>query len=554
MFGVGIHFSIRDLLAVRGIAIPGAIGQIVVATALGTALGMALGWGLGGGLVLGLALSVASTVVLIRALEERRELDTNQGRIAVGWLIVEDLFTVVVLVLIPAVAPILAGTTGGSDPLGVVGDLALALGNALLFAVVIAVIGVRIVPRVLVSVARDGSRELFTLGVLAVALGIAFLSSEVFGVSLALGAFVAGVVVGESDVSHQAAADAVPLRDAFAVLFFASVGMLVDPGFLLAHPVEITAVVLLIVGAKALAAFGIVVVLGHPVRTALTIAAALAQIGEFSFILATLGMALGLLPSDGFQLIVAGAVISITLNPVLFGSIESLDRRLRDQRWVRAIIERQAGALRQLPGGVEADWRGGHTIIAGYGRVARIVAPALDRRGFRYIVISTDRRTVERLRARGKHAIYGDATNRELLLEAGVRQARMVVAAVNDGHAARLIVDRARELNPRVRIVARSPSDEDAASLRALGPDVEAVFGERELAIQMLRYALRRYGISVNEVELIAQGLRRRGHQARPDPRPPLVNGEVLRGLRLRVGRVRRWVGRRGRPVLGSAS
>ena len=549
MFGVGIHFSIRDLMAVRGIAIPGAIAQIAAATALGTVLGMALGWGFGGGLVLGLALSVASTVVLVRALEERNELATTQGRIAVGWLIVEDLFTVVVLVLLPTVAPILAGATGEAAPLEIAGSLLHALGKAILLAVVVAVIGARLVPRILVSVARDGSRELFTLGVLAIALGIAFLSSELFGVSLALGAFLAGVVVGESDVSHQAAADAVPLRDAFAVLFFVSAGMLVDPGFLVTHALEIAAVVALIVIAKSAVAFGIVVLLGHPVRTALTISAALAQIGEFSFILAILGMSLGILPAAGFQLIVAGALISITINPVLFGLVEGLDARLRDRGWVRAVVERRAGELGRLPEGGDVPLPGGHTIIAGYGHVARIIAPALDRRGFRYAVISTDRRTVEQLRARGKAAIYGDASNREVLEEAGGRRARLVVAAVNDGHAARRIVERARELNPKIRIVARSPSDADAAALRALGPDVEAVFGERELAIQMLRYALRRYGIGVNEVELIAQGLRRRGRQAHRHELAPVVNRYVTRRLRVGIARLARRFGRRERPV-----
>ena len=558
MFGVGIHFSIRDLLAVRGVAIPGAIGQIAVASALGTVLGLALGWSIGGAVVLGLALSVASTVVLLRALEERHELGTTQGRIAVGWLIVEDLFTVVVLVLLPTVAPILTGaTSGGASPLAMAGSLAVALGSAALFAVVIVVVGTRAVPRLLVAVARDGSRELFTLGVLAIALGIAFASSAVFGVSLALGAFLAGVVVGESDVSHQAAADALPLRDAFAVLFFVSVGMLVDPAFLFAHPIEIAAVVALIVVAKSAAAFVIVVALGHPVRTALTVAAALAQIGEFSFILATLGVSLGVLPIEGFQLIVAGALISITINPALFATVGRLDRRLRDHPWIRAVIEHRGGDLRWLEPALDAAPLTGHTIIAGYGRVGRIIAPALDRRGFSYVVISTDRRTVERLRSRGTRAIYGDASHRELLREAGIAHARLVIAAVNDSHATRLIVDRAREENQHVRVIARSHSDAEASNLRGGDSSVEAIFGERELAVQMLRFALRRYGISINEIEMIAQGLRRRSEGPPGPPGPPLPPRSIsdrLRRARRRVGRVLRRYGGRRRPESGSAA
>jgi CPA2 family monovalent cation:H+ antiporter-2 len=329
MFGVGIHFSIPDLLAVRGTAIPGAIGQILVATLLGAGLGVLLGWGLTGGLVLGLAVSVASTVVLLRALGERGELDTPQGRIAVGWLIVEDLFTVLVLVLLPTLAPVLLGT-GGS-----LADIALGLGLAVaklaLFAGLMLVGGVRVVPRILAHVERTGSRELFTLAVLAIAIGIAVTAYAVFGVSFALGAFLAGVVLNEAETSHRAAEDALPLRDAFAVLFFVSVGMLFDPAFLLDQPLAVVLVVLLVIGAKGAAAFLIVVLLRRPIRVALTVAAALSQVGEFSFILATLGLTLGLIPSDAFQLVVAAAIVSITLNPFLFRLVEPLERRIRSR-------------------------------------------------------------------------------------------------------------------------------------------------------------------------------------------------------------------------------
>ncbi len=330
MFGVGIEFSIKDLLAVRRIAIPGAVGQFVVATFLGVGLGVALGWGIGAGLILGLAASVASTVVLLRTLDDRGELDAPQGRIAVGWLIVEDLFTVVILVVLPTIASLL-GTTGSgpTDGMGAVGSVALALGKAAIFAVVMIVGGARFVPWLLNHVAQQGSRELFTLAVLAIALGIAFVSSTVFGVSFALGAFLAGAVVGESDMSHQAAADALPLRDAFAVLFFVSVGMLLDPNFLITYPLAILAMVGLVVVSKSIVKFAIVTLFGYPLRTGLTVGVGLAQIGEFSFILGTVGLTLGLLPTEGFQLIVAGSLLSIAINPFLFRVVDPLDRRLR---------------------------------------------------------------------------------------------------------------------------------------------------------------------------------------------------------------------------------
>jgi monovalent cation:H+ antiporter-2, CPA2 family len=341
MFGVGIHFSVGDLLAVRATAIPGAIGQILVATLLGIGPGIALGWGFGGGLVLGLAVSVASTIVLLRALEARDEVDSPQGRIAVGWLIVEDLFTVLVLVLLPSLAPMLLGQ--GGDTAGVLVDLLVALAKLGAFGALMLVVGVRVVPRLLLWVKDTGSRELFTLSVLAVAIGIAVAAYAVFGVSFALGAFLAGVVLNESEISHQAAEDALPLRDAFAVLFFVSVGMLFDPAFLAREPGAIILVTLLVVGAKSLAAFAIVVLLRRPLRVALTVGAALSQVGEFSFILATLGLSLALIPEDAFQLVVAAALVSITLNPFLFRLIGPLE----------AAIQSRPGLLRVLDGRAE---------------------------------------------------------------------------------------------------------------------------------------------------------------------------------------------------------
>jgi CPA2 family monovalent cation:H+ antiporter-2 len=511
MFGVGIHFSIRDLLAVRRIAIPGAIGQITVVTLLGFGFSMGLGWGPGAGLVLGLAISVASTVVLLRALTDRGELDTDQGRVAIGWLIVQDIVTVAVLVLLPSIAPVLGGT-GQGEPAAAAGplvDILVALGKATVFAALMAVAGVRFVPWLLRLVAREGSRELFTLAVLALALGIAYVSSAVFGVSFALGAFLAGAVVGESDMSHQAAADALPLRDAFAVLFFVSVGMLLDPTYLLANPLQIVAVLVLIVLAQPLVAFAIVAAFGHPLRVGLTVAAGLGQIGEFSFILGTMGLTLGLLPAAGFQLIVAGALFSIALNPLLFRAIEPLERALHDVRFLAALRARHAGDRVTLEEPVR-DLLRQHAILCGYGRVGRLIGPALERRGFTYVVIATQRDEIDALRARGIAAVYGDASNPEVLELAHLEQARLVIVASSDANETRLIVDRVRAMAPSVDLVVRTHSDSEAAHLRAVSSRVQAVHGERELAVQMARYALRRFGVSSTEAESIAQGLRGR--------------------------------------------
>ncbi|NJD30179.1 MAG: sodium:proton antiporter [Chloroflexi bacterium] len=508
MFGVGIHFSIRDLLAVRSIAIPGAVGQSLVATALGVLLGVALGWGLVGGLVLGLSISVASTVVLLRALMERGELDTQQGRIAVGWLIVEDLFTVGVLVLLPPIAPLLQGESG--DLLAPLAGVGLALAKAAVFAALMVVVGGKVVPAVLAVVARERSRELFTLSVLAIAIGIAWSASAVFGVSFALGAFLAGAVLSGSDMSHQAAADALPLRDAFAVLFFVSVGMLLDPGYLVSAPLAILAVTLLIVVAKSAAAFAIVSTLGYSVRTSLTVSAALAQIGEFSFILATLGLALDLIPPEAYQLVVAGAIVSISLNPFVFRLVEPLERWLHDRPRLLSRLERRASHLSVLPV-VETDALRSHAVLCGYGRVGKMVATAFERRGFRYVVISDDRREVERLRDAGVLALYGDAANEDLLQAAHVETARVLIVAISDAQSARLAVERTRGLAPRVPVVVRTHSGTAALDFRAMGSGVQPVHAERELAIQIARFSLRRFGVSAVEVDAIATGLRERG-------------------------------------------
>jgi monovalent cation:H+ antiporter-2, CPA2 family len=509
MFGVGIHFSFRDLLAVRGIAIPGAVVQITVATALGIGLALIMGWGLVAGLVFGLSLSVASTVVLLRALIQRNALETVHGRAAVGWLIVEDIFTVLVLVLLPSFALLATGDGSGGSVLFALGE---ALLKAMVLGVLMVVVGARVVPWLLIQVAREGSQEMFTLGVLAVALGIAFASSAVFGVSLALGAFLAGAIVGETDVSHKAAADALPLRDAFAVLFFVSVGMLLDPSYLVANPLAVLAVMALVVLGKSLAAIGIVAVLGYPLRTGLTVAAGLAQIGEFSFILATAGVGLAVLPNDAYQLVVAGAIISITLNPLLFAVVDPIDAWFKARPGMRRKLERDGGPLAR-PAPLHEPMSG-HAVICGWGRVGRTVARALESRGFGYVVIEEHRRTVEGLRERGIQALYGDIADADLLKHAGIARARVLVFAAYDPPAAEFAVEHSRRMNPRIEIVARVETPEEARRLLDRGAS-QTVEGERELAVQMARYTLRRFGVTSREVEVIAQGLRRR-----PDPSP----------------------------------
>ena len=509
MFGVGIHFSLRDLLAVRGIAIPGAIVQSTIATLLGIGLAGLLGWDLVSGLVLGLSLSVASTVVLLRALIQRNALDTIHGRAAVGWLIVEDIFTVLVLVLLPTLALLTGSGNGdGTDALPALAEAVFKTGA---LAAVMVVAGTRVVPWLLVQVAHEGSQEMFTLGVLAVALGIAFASSAIFGVSLALGAFLAGTVVGETDLSHKAAADALPLRDAFAVLFFVSVGMLLDPAYLIENPLAVLAVLALVVVGKAAAAMGIVVALGYPIRTGLTVAAGLAQVGEFSFILVTAGVGEGLMPEEAYQLVVAAAILSITLNPFIFALVDPIDRWLKARPRLRRLLDRGSRELSRPEPGHEP--LSGHAVLCGWGRVGRTVARALEARGFRYVVVEEDRRTVEALRKRGIQAFYGDIADAELLKHAGIERARVLVFAAYDPPAAEFAVDYAKRVNPKIEIVARVETPEEARRLLEVGA-TQTVEGERELAVQMARYTLRRFGVTTREVEAIAQGLRRRAEPA----------------------------------------
>jgi CPA2 family monovalent cation:H+ antiporter-2 len=471
MFGVGLHFSMRDLLSVKAVAIPGALVQIVVATFFGWMLARVFGWSDGAGVVFGLALSVASTVVVLRGLEERRLLESDRGRIAVGWLIVEDLVMVLVLVLLPALAGLLTGGPGDA------GDVAKALGATLAkvggFIAFMLIVGRRVIPWVLERVAGSGSRELFTLCVLAIALGVAFGSAAMFGVSFALGAFFAGLLLSESEFSHQAANETLPLRDAFAVLFFVSVGMLFNPMIVLERPLELLATFAVIVGGNALIAWGISRVLGKPNKTALLLAVSLSQIGEFSFILTGLGVSLGILPKEGQDLVLAGALMSIIANPFLFAW---LDRR--DTREAREI--EAAAPVDDTPPPVPEDMSG-HAVLIGYGRVGSELGRLLTARGVPIVVIDAETHLVERARGAGLLAIRGNAVNARVLEEARPGTATTAMVAIPNALEAGEIIAALRVLNPALSIIARGHSDTEIKHLLEHGADA-AVMAERELA------------------------------------------------------------------------
>ncbi len=509
MFGVGLHFSLKDLMAVRAIALPGAIVQIAAATAMGAGLAAAFGWSLGAGIVFGLALSVASTVVLLRALEGRGLLDSDKGRIAVGWLIVEDLAMVLALVLLPALAPSLGGVAPqggqGGAAHGLLATLALTLAKVGVFMAVMLIGGRRFVPYLLGLAARTGSRELFTLAVLASAVGIAFASSELFGVSFALGAFFAGMVLAESDLSHQAAADSLPLQDAFAVLFFVSVGMLFDPGILLREPLSVLAVLGIILVGKSLAAVAIVLAFRHPLGTALTIAASLAQIGEFSFILVSLGLSLKLLPTEGRDLILGGAILSITLNPLFFALTDWIGRAVAARPHWAARFERNGTA--NLAVSAEAAPRRGHAIIVGYGRVGSTIAKALAAWDLPYIVVDRDRRRVVDLRAEGIEAVFGDATAPGILHAAGIEAAGLIVVATPEPHTTRRVVALAREAHPQIDTLVRTHNDAERRYFEEQGVGL-VLMAERELAFGMTLYALRSLGLKEGEARIFVDSTR----------------------------------------------
>jgi CPA2 family monovalent cation:H+ antiporter-2 len=486
MFGVGLHFSLGDLLSVRKIAIPGAIVQIIIATGLGMLLAWGMGWPWGSGLIFGICLSVASTVVLLRALEERRLLETNRGRIAIGWLIVEDLATVLVLVMLPAVAGLLGGKVeegAPNDVMSILKALAWTLGKVSVFIVLMFAVGRRVIPWVLERTASVGSRELFTLSVLAIALGVAYMSSALFDVSFALGAFLAGVVLNESKLSHEAANDSLPMRDAFAVLFFVSVGMLFDPKILIEQPLAILATFLIITVGKSLGALFIVRAFGHPIQTSLTIATALAQIGEFSFILAALGVSLGLLTEEARNLILASALLSIIVNPMLFAVLDRWNARREAAQQAAKDKKRDADDDDFLPDRAAIP-ASNHIILIGFGRVGSRVGRSLHEHGMPLVLIESDRDDCVEARKLGIPCILGNAVAPQVLADAHLASARALLVAIPQTLEAGPIIKQAREVNPGIAILARAHSDEEVAYLLKAGADA-TIMGESEIARSM---------------------------------------------------------------------
>lgn len=488
MFGVGLHFSLKDLMSVRAIAVPGAIVQIASATALGMGLAWLMGWTIAAGVVFGLALSVASTVVLLRALQERRLVETERGHIAVGWLIVEDLAMVLTLVLLPAIANALASNTADASSIWL--SLGLTLGKVSAFVAIMLIVGRRVIPWILHFVAHTGSRELFRLSVLAISLGVAFGAAELFGVSFALGAFFAGMVLSESELSHRAASETLPLRDAFAVLFFVSVGMLFDPTILFRDFGPVLATFLIIVVGKSLAALAIVLLFRHPKATALTIAASLAQIGEFSFILAGLGVDLGMLPERGRDLILAGAILSIMVNPFLFALLDQWfakkDAKRDAAKAAQDLADAEAAAAREstrepLPVTALTD----HVVLVGHGRVGGFISSKLLSSNTPLLVIETNEDKVPDLRKEGVEVITGNAANPEVVAAANIGAARCLLVAIPDAFEGSQMVEQARALNPDLPIIARAHSDAEKDHLVKYGAS-SVVLGEQEIARAMV--------------------------------------------------------------------
>ena len=488
MFGVGMHFSVKDLLAVKGVAVPGAVVQMAVATGMGAALALSWGWALSAALVFGVSLSVASTVVLLRALEARGALDTPNGRIAVGWLVVEDLAMVLVLVLLPALAALASGEGGP----GRLGELPTVLGKTLLavggFVVLMLVVGRRVLPWLLWQISATGSRELFTLCVMAVAVSIAYGASFVFGVSVALGAFFAGLVLRESEFSHRAAEDSLPFRDAFAVLFFVSVGMLFDPKIVLERPVQVLAVTLIIMVGKSIAAALLVLALRYPLNSALTVSAALAQIGEFSFILIALATTLGLVPQEAMSLVVAGALLSIALNPALFSAVEPMRRWILARSALARQLEARHDPLAELPMDTAEQHLSGHVVLVDKGEAGAALAAALAAAGVPVVAVERERATVEALREQGRVAVFGDAAEAETLVQAHVADAAVLVVPGADSTTMRPVLEMARQLNPELRIVALADSAQEASWLQDSG--VHVVVQQPQALAEALRGAV----------------------------------------------------------------
>jgi len=477
MFGVGLHFSLADLISVRRVAVPGALVQMFVVAGLGTLVGWLFGFTIGGGLVYGMSLSVTSTVVLTRSFQDRHLMETERGHIAVGWSIVQDIATVLALVLLPPLAGVLNG--GDFNATNLVAALTLTFGTLGVFVALLFLVGRRVIPLMLHYTAHTGSRELFRLAVLSVALGVAFLSAELFGVSFALGAFFAGMILKESELAQRAAEESLPFRDAFAVLFFVSVGMLFNPVVLLdkAIPLLVTLTLVLIVSGGTV--FVMVRALGRPLADALVIAAGLAQIGEFAFILSGLGIALNVLPVEARDLILGASILSIFANPLMFVLADWLKAR-----YVPAPIPMAARAQAELQPTALKD----HAVLVGYGRVGQLVGETLKREGWPLLVIEDATDLVERLRAEGIEVVSGNAAEHRVLMAANLKNAKLLLVAIPNGFEAGQIVEQARAANPDIDIVARAHFDAEVEYLSKLGANV-VIMGEREIARSMTEYA-----------------------------------------------------------------
>ena len=497
MFGVGMHFSLNDLMQVKRIALPGAVLQIAVATLLGMGVSMLWGWNMGSALVFGLSLSCASTVVLLKALGDRGLLNSVNGKIAVGWLLVEDLVMVLVLVLLPATAVLLGGqplTENAADE-----NIWLTLGITLLkvmgFIAFMLIIGKRLVPMIMQVVARLGSRELFTLTVVAAAVSIAFGAYKVFGVSMALGAFFAGMVVKESDFSHRAEEETLPLREIFSILFFVSVGMLFDPRILIEQPLHVLFVVAIIMIGKTIAAMALVLFFRYPINTALTVGASLAQIGEFSFILATLGVSLNLLSMEGQNLILAGALISITLNYFVFSAIEPAQKLIRERSNLARLLERSGDPLAMLPDEVSQDYLRDQVVLVGHGEVGRRITRELMHENIKVVIAEENREIVEDLREKGIAAVSGIATEPGVLIQAHIQHARLLVISPMDILDIHKIVDIAKTLNPSIQVLVCAESKEEAEVIRRdnIG---EVYYAKEEMAKNMSNHILNQIQIA----------------------------------------------------------
>lgn len=517
MFGVGLHFSIKDLLAVKKIAIPGAVAQIIVATLLGILLGKIWGWTFGAGLVFGICLSVASTVVLLRALKERNLVETINGRVAVGWLIVEDLVTVLALVALPALASFIGGNpvdADGHSPPGSDQSIAVVLLSTFakvgLFVVVMLVLGKKIIPGLLGRVARTGNRELFTIGVLGVALGVAFGAAYLFNVSPALGAFFAGVIIAESDLSHQAGAEMLPLQEAFVVLFFVSVGMQFDPNIIVKQPLHVLGALFVVLVGKSLAALIIVLFFRYPLITAITISASLAQIGEFSFILIALGISLGLVPQEALSIVLAVAVISIAVNPIIFRTVEPIDNFVRARPKLLGILEFQKPVPEELISSEESKTMENHVVMIGFGRVGSAIARSLTAENIPFVVVDQDRAIIEQLHKRGIPTVFGDASRPGILKEAGLNKAKMIIVATPAKSQARQIVEYARKVNPEIHTCVRTHSFVDAVHFEEMGIE-RVVMGELELALEMAHFTLEQYNVPDEQVAMNLDEIRKLG-------------------------------------------